>query len=295
MTVTVSNASLDAQLAHDVMNLMEEGPHQHTLAERFRASTKAGAHAGFVASAEGEVVGYAHLQESASESDQWFLDTFVPTAIPRVEHVTESLLTAARGRCRGQALQWWTEGRHADVVATVANRCGFPLFRRVIKMHRRLEELGPVDQETWRTFRESDAARVVEINNTAFAGHPDRDNWTVDTLMTTLDDAADLLLMPGGDRPDGFCWLKHHDDEVGELFVLASHPDVRGGGLGRKLLRRGLQLLSDRGHQVAELYVEQSNERAIALYEAEGFTFADRILTAYLVPPLDIDADDNCV
>ena len=69
----------------------------------------------------------------------------------------------------------------------------------------------------------------------------------------------------------GFHWTKRHDATLGEVYVLAVHPDHGGAGLGRALLTAGLAHLHSAGCENAELYVEASEERVVALYTATGF------------------------
>ena len=60
---------------------------------------------------------------------------------------------------------------------------------------------------------------------------------------------------------------------VNELHVLAiaTHPDVRGRGVARELLRRVLATGVRAGCTLATLEVRRSNAAAIALYERAGF------------------------
>src|SRR5436305_395896 len=57
----------------------------------------------------------------------------------------------------------------------------------------------------------------------------------------------------------GFCWTKVHpgyDPPLGEIYVIAVHPDFQGQGLGRALAVAGLDWLADRGLGTAMLYVD---------------------------------------
>jgi mycothiol synthase len=71
-------------------------------------------------------------------------------------------------------------------------------------------------------------------------------------------------------KPAGFCWLKVQakGDEgmVGEVYIIGTAPEYHGRGLGRHLLAEGLRHLSERGVDAVAVYVEQTNERAVALY-----------------------------
>jgi mycothiol synthase len=78
----------------------------------------------------------------------------------------------------------------------------------------------------------------------------------------------------------GYCWVKRHDQRVGEIYVIAVDPAAAGQGIGRALLRMGLGRLADMGCEEAIVYVDEANRRATALYEAEGFSLnrTERIL-----------------
>lgn len=61
----------------------------------------------------------------------------------------------------------------------------------------------------------------------------------------------------------------HHAEA--HILSLAVHPDFQGRGLGRELLRRGLQYLASRGADRIRLEVRPDNLPARRLYEQHGF------------------------
>jgi mycothiol synthase len=73
---------------------------------------------------------------------------------------------------------------------------------------------------------------------------------------------------------------------MGEIFVVGVHPAEQGTGLGRALVRAGLQRITDAGVRTGLLYVAADNDAALALYRAVGFevTRTDRAYTAIVVP-----------
>ncbi|RAW47153.1 ribosomal-protein-alanine N-acetyltransferase [Halorubrum sp. 48-1-W] len=59
--------------------------------------------------------------------------------------------------------------------------------------------------------------------------------------------------------------------DIGHVKDLAVHPEFRGRGIGRALLRAGLARLRAAGATVAKLEVREGNDPARSLYGAEGF------------------------
>jgi ribosomal-protein-alanine N-acetyltransferase len=60
------------------------------------------------------------------------------------------------------------------------------------------------------------------------------------------------------------------------ISTLAVHPDWRGRGVGRLLLRCGLNHAADCGARLATLEVRRSNQAAIQLYGEFGFAIVGR-------------------
>jgi len=64
---------------------------------------------------------------------------------------------------------------------------------------------------------------------------------------------------------------------VGRIRAVAVHPDQRRRGVGRALVRRGVEEAAGRGFGKLMLTVLGSNTRAIALYHSEGFHIEGRL------------------
>ncbi|CAB4600314.1 unannotated protein [freshwater metagenome] len=160
-----------------------------------------------------------------------------------------------------------------------ASEHGLVCCREILQLRRPLPLSDRTDLDV-RPFTGSDTDAFLEVNNRAFAWHPDRSHWTVDDLHGRMAepwfDPNGFLVHETDGRLDGFCWTKVHEaigDEprLGEIYVIAVHPDSHGHGLGRALTMAGLQLLSDEGITVGMLHVESSNVAAVSMYERMGF------------------------
>jgi mycothiol synthase len=131
-----------------------------------------------------------------------------------------------------------------------------------------------------RAFRPGrDEAAWLDVNNRAFAGHPEQGGWDLATLTDRerqpwFDPAAFVVAEEGG-RLVGSCWMKVHRDTdpvLGEIYVIAVDPDRHQRGLGRALAVAGLGHVAAAGVAVGMLYVDGDNEPALALYRSLGFT-----------------------
>lgn len=206
---------------------------------------------------------------------------------PRESAVQLAVHPAHRGRGVGTALaesasayspeNWWAFG-NLPAAAGLANKLGLIPSRQLLIMQRSLEHV-----ETPRlpagyqlaSFSPADAADVVAVNAIAFAAHPEQGNLTLDDFealtRTPWFDPAGLILAKRGDDLAGFHWTKSHSAKLGEVYVLGVRPADAGHGLGRALLDAGLAHLKRTGHEQVELYVESSQKRVVAMYEAARF------------------------
>ena len=199
-----------------------------------------------------------------------------------IDEAEYQLLTALLGALpTDAAITWWA---HPDETsAAIARRLGMHPDRRLLKMERPLPiEAGA--HVALRPFRPgADDAAWLEVNNAAFAEHAEQGGWDLAALHQRQAepwfDANGFLLHERDGRLAAFCWVKIHpaDDgtaPVGEIYVIAVHPDFHGQGLGRELTVAGLLRMCEVGAGTAMLYVDAANTAAVRLYEQLGFTIA---------------------
>ncbi len=180
----------------------------------------------------------------------------------------------------GAGLWVWSHGEHPGALA-LAKRHGMRRARELWQLRRSLDEPPshhpmPVGLHLRTFIPGRDEAAVVEVNNRAFAWHPEQADWDVEQLAVREDEpwfdpSGFLLAVDGEDRLLGFHWTKVHADGVGEVYVLGIDPDGQGSGLGSALLAAGLEHLAGRGLGEVLLYVESDNDAAVRMYEKIGF------------------------
>jgi mycothiol synthase len=132
---------------------------------------------------------------------------------------------------------------------------------------------------TTRLFNTSDAAEVIRVNRAAFATHREAaslDEAELRRLMAQEGMGSDgFLLAEEQKKIAGFCWTRVHPNGDGEIFRIAVSPDAQGRGLGRSLVLSGFDHLAGHfGLSNGTLWVDLSNERAVALYRSIGMTQA---------------------
>lgn len=93
----------------------------------------------------------------------------------------------------------------------------------------------------------------------------------------TLLEAGEITVLLAGDGPDGLSlfrfrpalWSEGLETYLQELYVV---PELRGGGIGRKLLERTIELARERGADGIDLNTGETDTAARGLYESMGFT-----------------------
>lgn len=239
-----------------------------------------------------EVAGYAHLDATDAVQGASAELAVGPKhrGLGFGRRLVEALIAETSDRTR---LRLWAHGTGSGA-ADLARAMGFERERVLWQMRRSL--FAPVPEPKWpdnvtvRTFVVGEDEQAwLEVNNRAFANHPDQGGWTLDDVrMREREpwfDASGFFLAEHDGKLVGFHWTKvhgaqatahdhsheHAHEPIGEVYVVGVDPSMQGAGLGPALTLRGLQHLRARGLSQCMLYVDESNTNAIRTYERLGF------------------------
>ena len=270
----VNELTVDGRAAVDRFLEHASITHGTRLNDHLRADLSQGPRAGYVAvqAFDGEqLVGYA---QASTGNEGYVVDAITGPG------AHEPLLRALLAELPSDAaITWWT--KDAEAAAPVAAALGLVPGRALLQMRRPLPLPATEVSDhglALRPFRVGhDEAAWLGVNNAAFRWHAEQGGWDIATLQQREHEPwfnpKGFLLHERDGRLAGFCWTKLHpgDPVVGEIYVIAVHPDFHGHGLGRALTVAGLRSLSDEGATEGMLYVDAGNHAAVRLYEALGF------------------------
>ncbi len=244
--------------------------------------------------ARGELVGCAFLRPDAGDDTvaglgtarpAWTVEVAVPPSWRSDGTVLRGLVDAARSKLArrgGGTVRLWL--RAPDPASEAAIGEGFHPLRDVFQLRAPLplrvgdrsgDRGGPeIDVRPFRPG--TDEAAWLAVNNRAFAGHPEQGSWKLEDVLRRERepwfDPEGFLLHEVGGRLAGYCWTKvHRRPSLGEIYVIGVDPDFQHKGLGRALTIAGLRHLAGRAIPTGMLYVEATNEPALALYHSLGF------------------------
>ena len=255
--------------------------------------------------AQGEVVAYAHLD--VTDAVEGSSAELVVDPRQRGRGLGRALVEAVLAQTPDGRLRLWAHGDSTEAAALAAS-LGFRRSRVLLQMRRPLTtplpEVALPDGVRLRTFRPGEDEQAwTELNNRAFADHPDQGGWGVEEVRLREQepwfDPAGFFLAErerGGEvRTVGFHWTKvhgghradephehpdgtpeheheHHDHPpIGEVYVVGVDPSEQGRGLGPALTVAGLRSLQERGLSDVLLYVDEGNTAAVKTYARLGF------------------------
>ncbi len=200
--------------------------------------------------------------------------------------------TDGAARRGGGALRVWSRASE-EVVAAAAGKAEMILMRELFQMRCPLPVAEPWELEVRSFVVGRDEQAWLEVNNRAFAWHPEQGHITLAQLQAheaePWFDPSGFLLHETAGELRGFCWTKvhaEHDPPLGEIFVIAVDPAHHQRGLGRQLVLAGLHHLHRRGLAIGMLYTESTNEPALRLYRDLGFSLhsSDRAYLRHVSP-----------
>ena len=117
-----------------------------------------------------------------------------------------------------------------------------------------------------RAMTASDVPEVARIETTAFSTP-----WSEATFRSLLErSGVELWVAEWGGELAAYAILRRVQDE-GELANIAVRSDLRGRGIGSRLLSRMLKVAEDSGVRSLYLEVRESNELAREMYARRGF------------------------
>jgi ribosomal-protein-alanine N-acetyltransferase len=123
-----------------------------------------------------------------------------------------------------------------------------------------------------RSATEEDFDRVLEIDRHSFSAP-----WIYNFFKSALNNIF-LVLEKEREIAGYLIACVCHDLEKAVILRIAVHPDQRGKGIAKELLRRCLEILTERKIRIVELDVELIQREAIKLYEKFGFKIANIIV-----------------
>ena len=240
-----------------------------------------------------DLIGYAHLDVTDLVAGSSGELAVLPSA--RTRGVGRGLVEELMRQSPDGRLRLWAHGEH-PAASALATSLGFQRSRSLWQMrrglHLALPELVLPEGVQIRTFVVGqDEQAWTDLNNKAFAAHPDQGGWGIDEVLVRegegwFDPAGFFLAFRGADLV-GFHWTKvhgahphadhhaaaaHHDhDALGEVYIVGVDPSEQGHGLGPALTLLGLHHLRDAGLHEVLLYVDEGNTNAIRVYERLGF------------------------
>lgn len=148
-----------------------------------------------------------------------------------------------------------------------------------------------LDQAGWSTFGQSlvmaldlEAASLAEamdqiplkdrrrfVNATLQVhGYEDKLRAGLSRVIGAIRPDTGLFVLEDGDEPVATA-ICVRDGTLAGLFEIATRPDWRGRGFGRRVLLSALKWARSHGAERAWLQVEADNEAAVGLYRAVGF------------------------
>ncbi len=275
---------------YDLVETVQRSTGHRPLSDQHWLDLEHGGHdsSSVVAFADGIVIGYCQVSFGNAS---WGLELVRDPNLQlgQAADVARQLIDTALGviaEAGGGNVNWWVYEPSDDITA-ICDASGLQPGRTLLQMRVALPLDTTTPLETRPFVVGVDEQSWLDVNNAAFAAHPEQGGWDLDTLeqreLEPWFDPHGFLLHERDGRLAAFCWTKMHPDGdiaadhdspslLGEIYVIAVHPDFHGLGLGRALTVAGLASIATRGARSGMLYVDANNTAAMTLYTHLGFT-----------------------
>ncbi|MEV6941357.1 GNAT family N-acetyltransferase [Streptomyces sp. NPDC051172] len=138
---------------------------------------------------------------------------------------------------------------------------------------------------TMRGVVEADLPELHRVDREAFPEEP----YHYFELRQSYDIHGDrILVLDDGRSLHGYVlFVTTSDGYVNWIKSLAVTPELRGRGLGRRLMLEVIRRLRTEGVHQVRLTVEPTNATAITLYQSLGFSFEGGVRKGYFGPGED--------
>lgn len=227
-----------------------------------------------------------------------YLDMMPETRIGRMvldcwihpAHRGEGLTKALLGYGIQRARELGAEKAHVNVQRentarrNVLQHLGFSHVRTFLELTLDLSGFPAEDIRAYgcRYLRSGEEGMLTDIQNRCFVGSWGYNPNTMETITYRLNLAhcapGDVIVACQGRGIVAYCWTEilpcnraGTNQQKGRVYMIGTAPDVRGRGLGKRVLVAGLSHLKQRGVRECDLTVDSQNESARRLYDSLGF------------------------
>jgi mycothiol synthase len=250
-------------------------------------------HPAYLLIAEDDTLGAACLIRTRPYRDKEKARLMIFHSVEQSPDAYSALLAAIRPHTQGlKSIYGFLPKTKAD-----ARRCwealSFTLERYVYLLVYRSREVAQAivpEGYSLAPLERSDEAGIREfcdLWNRNYGHQPGFVGATPEYITATFDDESEhvpggTLLLRHGTQPVGTAYVFRDNEEkqAAEIGMLSVHPNYRGRGLDRLMLRNALAVAFHNNLHPVYLSVNAANESAVSLYLSEGFT-EDTVMACY--------------
>ena len=149
-----------------------------------------------------------------------------------------------------------------------------PLWRELHRHHLEVSDYRPLLEDCDASWANRlGRYRELLADGASYVTATDDGDRLVGYAMVALDAGPDDTFVVEGGRA--------------KVVTLVVSPDRRSAGVGRLLIAAAESIARDHGFDTVNIGVMSGNARALAFYEANGYSVAEHLLSRRLEPPLD--------